>query len=179
VASRTSPKPLQLRRKRFRGNRLAIILRGLAEILAAFGFGGGVLCWVAAHSGSDQGVAIIHVADENVDVHVGSRTFHIVERDYNPILCELPAGRHTLLMKRGELVLCREEFVLDRGGEIVLTAWDEAARTRTVTEQVRGGALGECLFPAERHQQKQGAIPGIGGFTQRSDANAGEKDDAN
>jgi hypothetical protein len=68
------------------------------------------MCWVAGETTPQQAYAFIHVADENVDIQVGDRTFHIAERWYTPIQCELPAGRHTLVMTRGGQVLCREEF---------------------------------------------------------------------
>jgi hypothetical protein len=92
--------------------RLAMILRPLAETVGALLFGGAVML---SRGGDDT--------DEDVDIQVGDRSFNIAERTYTPILCELPAGRHTLVMTRGGQVLCREEFVVGRGEEIVLTAW--------------------------------------------------------
>jgi hypothetical protein len=119
-------------------NRLAIILRVLAEVVASFVFGGAVVCWVAGHAGPEEGLALIHVTEGNVDVHIGDHTFHIDDRRYGPIECTLGPGRHTLLMKRGDEVLCREEFDLERGGEIVLTAWDQVAWARA------GGDKSKC-----------------------------------
>jgi hypothetical protein len=100
----------------------------LASISAACLFGAAVLWWVARHAGPNQGTALIHVTEPDVVVCVGDRTFLITDRRNAPIECDLPAGRHTLSMKRFGETLYQEDFELERGGEVILTAWRDRSK---------------------------------------------------
>jgi hypothetical protein len=57
-------------------------------------------------------------------VRVDEITFQVAAPWETPISCELPPGRHVLRMSRGSEVLHSEEFWVDPGQEVVLTAWN-------------------------------------------------------
>jgi hypothetical protein len=104
----------------------------LAGISGACLFGAAVLSWVSMNAGPNLGTALIHVTEPDVVVCVGDRTFVITDRRNAPIECDLPAGRHTLSMKRFGETLYQENFELERGGEVILTAWRDPSKGRPV-----------------------------------------------
>jgi hypothetical protein len=91
--------------------------------IAASLLAGGTLWYVAMHTGPKTGTAVIHVTEDNVVVKVGEASFQVEGWQTAPIVCELPAGEHRLVMTRGSTELYSETFWLDEGGDIVLTAW--------------------------------------------------------
>jgi hypothetical protein len=84
----------------------------------------GILAWAAVHSGPTNGEVVVHVTEPDVDVSIGGHTYHVEERRFAPIVCELPPGLHELVVKRNGLVLDRQSFAVERGSSQVLTAWD-------------------------------------------------------
>ena len=70
-------------------------------------------------------LAYIHVVPPAVDVTVDGQTYRVETLWDSPIVCELRPGRHLLRMLRSERVLFEQEFTLDPGEEVVLTAWEE------------------------------------------------------
>ena len=79
--------------------------------------------WAVEHVGGPDGTAIVHVCEPGVDVVVGDQTYRVERPLDEPLVCDLPAGRHELRMSRGDRVLYREVFTLDRGEYEILTAW--------------------------------------------------------
>jgi hypothetical protein len=78
-------------------------------------------CWyVAANVGPRTGRAFVHVTEANVVVNVGGVVFQVEERIFAPLVCELPAGEHRLVMSRGSTELYSEVFTLREGAEAVL-----------------------------------------------------------
>lgn len=76
--------------------------------------------------------AVIHVTELGVDVEVDGRTYRVETPWDTPIVCGLPPGRHGLRMSRSGQVLYEEDFRLERGDMVVLTAWD-ARRSDSVS----------------------------------------------
>ena len=86
---------------------------------------GGTILWqVANHRGSMKCVAYVHVATPAVDVTVDDQRYRVETMWERPIVCELRPGRHHLRMLRSGRVLFEQEFTLDPGQEVVLTAWE-------------------------------------------------------
>jgi hypothetical protein len=83
-----------------------------------------ILAWVAAHSAPGRAEVVVHVSEANVEVSLGGRTFRIEERRFDPIVCELPAGCHVLVMTRHGRILYQEFFDVRPGQSLVLTAWN-------------------------------------------------------
>jgi hypothetical protein len=78
-------------------------------------------CWyVAANVGPRPGIAFVHVTEANVVVNVGGVVFQVKERAFAPLVCELVAGQHRLVMSRGSTELYSEVFTLAEGEEAVL-----------------------------------------------------------
>jgi hypothetical protein len=92
--------------------------------LAGLAVGSAILWQVAMHSGPPNCTAYVHVSSDRVDVIVDKTTFHVASRWETPIVCELSPGKHTLQMTRNGKMLYEEEFSLNAGGEVVLTAWE-------------------------------------------------------
>jgi hypothetical protein len=102
--------------------------------LVAFVKGVGAVClgslvlWqVAQHSGATRGTAIVHVFESHVVVSLDDRDYPVNTVYESPLLCEVRAGRHVLKLKRGDRVVYNEEFSVEAGQEVVLTAWDPAS----------------------------------------------------
>jgi hypothetical protein len=83
-----------------------------------------ILTLAAVHSGPTHGEVVVHVTEPDVDVSLGGRTFHIEERRFDPIVCQLLPGWHELVLKRRGLVLDHQSFKVQRGQSLVLTAGD-------------------------------------------------------
>jgi hypothetical protein len=89
------------------------------------GLGGAILWQVALHSGPLNGIAYIHIPKPNVEITVDDAKYRIETLWDSPLVCELRPGTHVLRMSRSGQVVFEQEFSLDRGKEIVLTAWEE------------------------------------------------------
>jgi hypothetical protein len=100
--------------------------KSLVKGLGALSLGGAVLWQVYSHCGSTKGVAYVHVTTPGVGVTVtvDDQTYRVETLWQTPIVCELSPGRHLLRMIRSGLVLFEQEFTLDPGQEVVLTAWE-------------------------------------------------------
>ena len=94
----------------------------LTKGLAALLLGGATLWWIVEQVGPPGGTAIVHVIEPDVEVIVGGKSF-FEDRPYAVIECPLRAGRHLLLMKRGDRILYEEWFTIRRGEEVILTAY--------------------------------------------------------
>ncbi|QDV35923.1 hypothetical protein [Tautonia plasticadhaerens] len=84
-----------------------------------------VLGFVAEHSGPRTGEVVVHVTEPGVELSVGGISLDVRERRYEPLVFELPAGRHELTMSRGGRLLHREWFSIEGGDSVVLAAWDQ------------------------------------------------------
>jgi hypothetical protein len=98
---------------------------GTIKGLSALALGGAIIWQVHDHCGVVKCVAYVHVAAPEVDVTVDDQTYWVETSWECPIVCELRPGRHLLRMLRRERVLFEQEFTLDPGEEVVLTAWEE------------------------------------------------------
>jgi hypothetical protein len=94
--------------------------------IAGIAIGGAILWHVAMHSGAPNGIAYVHVSADQVDVMVDHTAHHVESRWDSPIVCELRAGKHVLQMTRNGQTLFEEEFTLNSGAEVVLTAWERS-----------------------------------------------------
>jgi hypothetical protein len=90
----------------------------LAGLLAAF-----VLGAMVDKVLSGKRSVVVHVAEPDVEVRIDDATYPIVGMVYDPIECQLSPGTHRLVMSRGLEVLLDEPFVVERGHDLVLTAW--------------------------------------------------------
>lgn len=105
---------------------------------------GGAMLGVAAvfliaGQAKPDGVAVVHVTEADVEVTVGGLRYRIEGRVYDPIVCELPPGRHELVVSRNGRDLARESFEMERGESIVLTMWDPARRGEELDPEGSGG----------------------------------------
>jgi hypothetical protein len=96
------------------------ILKGAAGSL----LGVALLGWVVVHSGPRSHEVVVHVAEPDVEVTVGDRTYQIEGRRYDPIVCELSSGWHRLVMGRGDRILFEETFEVRPGMNVVRVAYD-------------------------------------------------------
>lgn len=87
-----------------------------------FLLGVGALWWVVMHAGPRTGTAIVHVTEPRVVVSVGGTTFVVGQEAPTALVCDLPAGEHRLIVKRGETVLYAETFRIRGGEERILAA---------------------------------------------------------
>src|SRR5262245_32330595 len=109
------------------------VLPALVKGVGALALSGAVLGYVAHEAGPRECRAVIHVTEADVDVWVDGVVYRIDSWREAPIPCPLRPGRHSLRMFRGGQTLYEETFILRRGDDVVLTAWDAAARRlRTV-----------------------------------------------
>jgi hypothetical protein len=90
-----------------------------------------ILWQVAAHSGSPNGIAYVHVSAFGVDVQVDDASYPIKTHWDTPLVCELRPGKHVLRMIRNGNTLYEEEFTLHSGEEVVVTAWKRPESVRT------------------------------------------------
>ena len=90
---------------------------------AMFPIAGVVIYWVILNTGPRTASVIVDVFASDVVVSMGGQSFHIDEFTGVPIVCELPVGRHRLVMKQGETVLHEASFTLKGGEERILCAW--------------------------------------------------------
>jgi hypothetical protein len=86
----------------------------LVARLAKIGGGGLLSCvilgWIVGQVGPPHGEAVVHITEPNVEVTIGGNVYHIESRRYDPIVCRLPIGRHSLIMSRDGNVLHKESF---------------------------------------------------------------------
>jgi hypothetical protein len=127
---------------------LSRIAQSSMGLMAASLLGGATLWYVAEHSGPKTGTAVVHVTEANVVVIVGGVSFQVDEWRSAPLVCELPAGQHRLVMTRGGAELYSEAFSLEGGDEVVLTAWSSASGPRL--SAVAGSGSGSRPNPPMR-----------------------------
>jgi hypothetical protein len=94
----------------------------IVKAIGALALGCAILWQVTEHCGSLKGVAYVHVSQPQVDVTVDDETYWVETLWETPIVCELRPGRHMLRMLQSGRVLFEQEFTLDAGQEVVLTA---------------------------------------------------------
>jgi hypothetical protein len=97
---------------------------GTVKGLSALALGGVILWQVHNHCGSMKGVAYVHVLTPDVDVTIDDQAYRVKNMAEGPIVSELRPGRHMLRMLRSGRALFEQEFTLDPGEEVVLTAWE-------------------------------------------------------
>ena len=85
---------------------------------------------VVEHCGETKGIAYVHVSTAEVDITVDDETYHVETRWEPPIVCELQPGRHLLRMIKTGRILFEQEFAIDCGEQVVLTAWDTIDTSR-------------------------------------------------
>jgi hypothetical protein len=112
------------------------LIRSLAlassKAVGAVVLGGAIIWEVALHSGPPRGTVYVHVSQGNGDVTVDDATYHVRTLWESPIVCELEPGRHVVKMARDGRGVFEQEFSIDPGEEIVVTAWDNSeARPRS------------------------------------------------
>jgi hypothetical protein len=93
--------------------------------------GGAILWEVAIHCGPPRGTIYVHVSGGYGDLEVDDATYRVRSLLESPVVCELEPGRHSMRMLRDGAVVFEDEFSLDPGEEIVMTAGE---RTRTEHE---------------------------------------------
>jgi hypothetical protein len=107
---------------------MLFLIRSLALLIVkgigALALGGAILWQVTEHCGALKGIAYVHVAHPQVNVTVDDETYWVETLWDTPIVCELRPGRHMLIMTQKGRVLSEQEFTLEPGQEVVLTAWE-------------------------------------------------------
>ena len=89
-----------------------------------------VLWQTADNSGSAESEVCIHVAADDVEVLVDDESFRIKSRLQEVIVCRLRPGRHELRMMRDGQLLYEETFTVERGRDVVLTAWEDTSASK-------------------------------------------------
>ena len=97
---------------------------GMVKGVGAFVLGGAILWQVLEHCGPSKGIAYVHVAKPQVNVMVDDERYWVESLWETPIVCELRPGRHMLRMLQSGRVVFEQEFTLEPGREVVLTAWE-------------------------------------------------------
>jgi hypothetical protein len=100
------------------------LVSGIVKGIGALVLGGAILWQVVEHCGPTKGIAYVHVAKPQVNVTVDDETYWVETLWETPIVCELEPGSHTLRMLESGRVLFEQEFTLEPGQEVVLTAWE-------------------------------------------------------
>jgi hypothetical protein len=100
------------------------LLTGVAKYLGALVLSVVVLLQTAENSEFVESEVVIHVAASDVDVLVDDEHFWINTALKEVIVCRLCPGRHELRMMRDGQLLYQETFTVERGRDVVLTAWE-------------------------------------------------------
>ena len=66
---------------------------------------------------------VVHVVEPDVELRIDDAEYPILGTVYDPIECQLSPGTHRLVMSRGPEILLDQPFVVERGRDLVLTAW--------------------------------------------------------
>lgn len=90
-----------------------------------------VVFWQTADdvSGSAESEVCIHVAASNVEVLVNEKSFRVEMALKDVIVCRVRPGWHVLRMERDGNVVYQEGFSVERGRDVVLTAWEAPSDT--------------------------------------------------
>ena len=102
----------------------------IAQYAGAVLLGAVVLPVVAQKADTRVYQTVVHVMEVGVDVWIDGMAYRVEDPQDSPIVCELRPGRHTLRMARSGRVLYEEIFTIRTDLDTVLTAWDQARRTR-------------------------------------------------
>ena len=65
-----------------------------------------------------------------MEVLVDEEAFRIKSRLQEVIVCRLRPGRHELRMMRDGQLLYEETFTVERGHDVVLTAWEDTSASK-------------------------------------------------
>src|SRR4051812_34962481 len=103
------------------------LLTGIAKCLGALILSVAVLWQTADNAGCAESEVCIHVAADDVDVLVDEEAFWIKSRLQEVIVWRLRPGRHELRMMREGQVIYEEIFTVERGRDVVLTAWEDTS----------------------------------------------------
>jgi len=75
-----------------------------------------VLLWhLARLSGAEVGKAIVYAPRAGVLVSIDNRTYPIASLADSPVVCELSPGVHLVQVRRNELLLGEEDFIVEPG----------------------------------------------------------------
>jgi hypothetical protein len=101
------------------------LLTGVAKCVGALILSVVVLWETTDNAGSAESEVCIHVAADDVEVWVDEDAFLIGSRLQDVIVCRLRPGPHELRMMRDGQLLYEETFRVERGHDLVLTAWED------------------------------------------------------
>ena len=102
------------------------LLTGVAKWLGALILSVVVLWQTADNAGFVESEVYIHVAADDVEILVDEESYWIKSCLKEVIVCRLRPGRHELRMMRDDQLLYEETFTVERGHDVVLTAWEAA-----------------------------------------------------
>ena len=126
------------------------LIRSLAlaasKAVGAVVLGGAILWEVALHCGPLQGTVYVHVSGGDCDVAVDDATYHVKTLWETPIVCELEPGRHIVRMSRDGRVVFEQEFSIDAGEEIVLSAWEGADKELPEAASISPDVISDSPF---------------------------------
>jgi hypothetical protein len=113
------------------------LLTGVAKCLGALILSVVVLWQTADNAGFVESEICIHVAADDVEVLVDEESYWIKSRLKEVIACRLGPGRHELRMMRDGHLLYEETFTVERGHDVVLTAWEDASASKPFPSPLR------------------------------------------
>ena len=114
------------------------LLTGVAKCLGALILSVVVLWQTADNAGFVESEICIHVAADDVEVLVDDESYWIKSRFKEVIVCRLRPGRHELRMMRDGQLLYEQTFTVERGQDVVLTAWEDAFAPKPLPSPAEG-----------------------------------------
>ncbi len=83
-----------------------------------------LMIWHVTHFGTaPRGKAIVYAPRQNDVVMIDGQDY-LVESVENPLVCDLESGKHILRVKRGNLTVAEEDFIIVPDENLVLTPHD-------------------------------------------------------
>jgi hypothetical protein len=101
------------------------ILWGIFKTVGALLLGGAVLWEVTLHSGPPNGKVYVHVPQGNGDLMIDDEMYHVRTLWETPVVCVLQPGHHALRLSRDGQPVFEQQFSIDSGEELVLTASED------------------------------------------------------
>ena len=106
------------------------LLTGVVKCLGALILSVVVLWQTADNAGFAESEVFIQVVADDVEVLVDDESYWIKSRLQEVIVCRLRSGRHELRMMRDGQLLYEETFTVERGHDVVLTAWEDTSASK-------------------------------------------------
>lgn len=115
------------------------LLIAVARVLVAFVLSIVLLAEVVSRSGPQTSEVVVHLTEFPARLTIDGRSYPVSTLHESPIVSELGRGWHELRVWRDDRLVYREDFRVQPGENLVLTACDLRGWTRS---EHRAGAAG-------------------------------------